>query len=110
MKIWEVHWPWSDGAIRTTADGDADVRGLLLSEKAYLLAMRDFRPAQLVGLVEELGPTRRRRCARRAFRAGAFDHRPRPRPWTVAASATRLSAVPTKPAAMAPLPGLGRTH
>lgn len=56
MKIWEVHSLSTNGAIRTTADGDADVAGLLFSEKAYLLAMRDIRPAQLVSLVNERGP------------------------------------------------------
>jgi hypothetical protein len=55
MKIWEVHSLSTNGAIRTTADGDADVAGLLLTEKAYLLAMRDFRPAQLLNLVHERG-------------------------------------------------------
>lgn len=56
MKIWEVHALSTNGAIRTTADGDADVAGLLLSEKAYLLAVRDIRPNQLVNLVNERGP------------------------------------------------------
>lgn len=56
MKIWELHSQVTNGAIRTTADGDADVGGLLLSEKAYLLVMRDFRPATLVRIVDEQGP------------------------------------------------------
>lgn len=56
MKIWELHSQATNGAIRTTADGDADVGGLLFSEKAYLLVMRDFRPAVLVNLVQEQGP------------------------------------------------------
>ena len=55
MKIWELHSQTTNGAIRTTADGDADVDGLLLSEKAYLLVMRDFRPATLVRLVQDQG-------------------------------------------------------
>jgi hypothetical protein len=56
MKIWEVHAISTNGAIRTTADGDADMAGLVLSEKAYLLMVRDFRPAQIVRLVDERGP------------------------------------------------------
>jgi hypothetical protein len=56
MKIWELHSQATNGAIRTTADGDADIDGLILSEKAYLLVMRDFRPAVLVRLVQENGP------------------------------------------------------
>jgi len=56
MKIWEVHAISANGAIRTTADGDANIAGLVFSEKAYLLAMRDFRPLQLVRLVQEQGP------------------------------------------------------
>ena len=56
MKIWELHSQTTNGAIRTTADGDADVDGLLLSEKAYLLVIRDFRPTTLVQLVQEHGP------------------------------------------------------
>ncbi len=56
MKIWELHSQTTNGAIRTTADGDADIDGLLLSEKAYLLVMRDFRPPALVRLVQEQGP------------------------------------------------------
>jgi hypothetical protein len=55
MKIWEVHALQFNGAIRTTADGDADVSGLLLSEKAYLHIVRDFGPGQLVELVREHG-------------------------------------------------------
>lgn len=56
MKIWEIHAMNLGGAIRTTGDGRADVLGLLFSEKGYLLAMRDFRPAQLVELVQREGP------------------------------------------------------
>jgi hypothetical protein len=56
MKIWEIHAMNLGGAIRTTGDGRADVLGLLFSEKAYLLAMRDFRPAQVVELVQREGP------------------------------------------------------
>lgn len=56
MKIWELHGLQLRGAIRSTSDGDADVDGLVLSEKAYLLAVRDFRPAELVQLVRDSGP------------------------------------------------------
>jgi hypothetical protein len=56
MKIWELHSQATNGAIRTTADGDAEIDGLRFSEKAYLLVMRDFRPAALVKLVTEQGP------------------------------------------------------
>ncbi|MGI8925838.1 MAG: hypothetical protein ACR2HN_04230 [Tepidiformaceae bacterium] len=55
MKIWELHGLALNGAIVTTADGDADVDGLILSEKAYLLAVRDFRPSLLVDLVRTRG-------------------------------------------------------
>jgi hypothetical protein len=56
MKIWELHAMNLGGAIRTTPDDRADVVGLLFSEKAYLLAVRDFRPAELVELVQREGP------------------------------------------------------
>ncbi|OAI40170.1 hypothetical protein AYO38_06315 [bacterium SCGC AG-212-C10] len=56
MKIWELHGMRLDGAIRTAPDGEADIDGLLLSEKAYLLAIRDFRPAELVRMVQREGP------------------------------------------------------
>lgn len=55
-RIWELHSHQLGGAIRTTVMGDADVAGLVLSERAYLLAVRDFRPRQLVDLVREAGP------------------------------------------------------
>jgi len=55
-RIWELHAARLGGAIRSTPDGGADVAGLILSEKAYLLAMRDFRPHQLVELVRSEGP------------------------------------------------------
>ncbi len=55
MKIWELHGLRLDGAIRSTPEGDADVAGLVFSEKAYLLAVRDFRPAELVALIEQRG-------------------------------------------------------
>lgn len=55
-RIWELHAHALGGAIRTTPDGEADIEGLVLSEKAYLLAMRDFRPHQLVALVRGHGP------------------------------------------------------
>ncbi|MBI2766458.1 MAG: hypothetical protein HYX53_11190 [Chloroflexi bacterium] len=56
MKIWELHGLNLGGAIRNTPDGEADVAGLLFSEKAYLLAIRDFRPQQPVALVQREGP------------------------------------------------------
>lgn len=56
MKIWELHGQRLQGLIRSTYDGDADVAGLILSEKAYLLAVRDFRPAELAELVQQHGP------------------------------------------------------
>jgi len=55
-RIWELHSLRLDGAIRTTAEGEAEIDGLVLSEKAYFLAVRDFRPAQLVALVRSEGP------------------------------------------------------
>jgi hypothetical protein len=55
-KIWEVHSQLLGGAIRTTVDGHADIDGLVLSEKAYLLAVRDFRPRQIVEMVRREGP------------------------------------------------------
>jgi hypothetical protein len=55
MKIWELHSMQVGGAIRSTPEGHADVAGLVLSEKAYLLAVRDYRPAELVSLVRECG-------------------------------------------------------
>ncbi len=55
-RIWELHGLTLGGAIRTTPDGEADIAGLVLSEKAYLLAVRDFRPAQLVSLVQSRDP------------------------------------------------------
>ena len=55
-KIWELHGLALGDTIRSTPDGEADVAGLVLSEKAYLLAVRDFRPAQLVSMVRGHGP------------------------------------------------------
>ena len=55
-RIWEVHSQSLGGSIRTTFQGDADIDGLVLSEKAYLLAVRDFRPRQLVEMVRSEGP------------------------------------------------------
>lgn len=109
MKIWEVHSAMVNGAIRTTADGDADVGGLLLSEKAYLLAMRDFRPAQLISLVEELGSHAAGDALVAHFATG---------PSTTGRGLTRgrsrlgdpLICRSDEPAATAPLPGTGRTH
>lgn len=56
MKIWDMHSVQTNGAIKGTYDGEADVNGLVLSEKAYLLALRDYRPAELVRLVAREGP------------------------------------------------------
>ena len=56
MKVWELHSQAVDGAISTTPDGEADIAGLVVSEKAYFLIMRDFRPAPLVALVRRDGP------------------------------------------------------
>lgn len=58
MKVWELHNKLLEGAIRTTPDGEADIGGLVLSERAYLLVVRDYRPAQLVELVRRHGPDR----------------------------------------------------
>jgi hypothetical protein len=55
MKIWELHGIRTGGAIQSTPDGEADVQGLVLSEKAYFLAMQAFRPTELVTLVERDG-------------------------------------------------------
>jgi hypothetical protein len=57
MKIWELHGLHSKGLIRTTAEGHADIGGLVLSEKAYLIAIRDFRPADILELVQLRGPS-----------------------------------------------------
>jgi len=57
MKIWELHGQRLKGIIGSTPDGDADVAGLILSEKAYLLAVRDFRPTELADLVLRDGPS-----------------------------------------------------
>lgn len=54
-KIWELHALQFEGEVRTTPEGDADVAGLVISEKAYLLAVRDFRPSELVRLVRQNG-------------------------------------------------------
>ena len=55
MKLWELHTQALDGAIRTTPDGEAEIDGLVLSEKAYILVMREFRPAQLVSMITREG-------------------------------------------------------
>lgn len=58
MKIWELHaLQVGPAAILTTPDGEANIEGLVLSEKAYLLAIRDFRPAALVELALREGPS-----------------------------------------------------
>ena len=54
-KIWELHAWRFEGEIRTTREGDAEVAGLVISEKAYLLAVRDFRPSELIRMVKEHG-------------------------------------------------------
>jgi len=46
----------SGARVRTTAEGNCDIDGLMLSEKAYLLAIRDMRPRELIRLVEDIGP------------------------------------------------------
>ncbi|MCZ2110354.1 MAG: hypothetical protein LC118_12435 [Dehalococcoidia bacterium] len=56
MKVWELHNLRLEGEIRTTPDGAAEIGGLVLSEKAYLIAVRDFRPDQLIELVARHGP------------------------------------------------------
>jgi len=56
MKLWEVHALRLGDAIRTTPDGEADIEGLVFSEKAYIVAVRDYRPAQLVEMVRRQGP------------------------------------------------------
>lgn len=59
MKIWELHaLRVGPAAILTTPDGEANVEGLVLSERAYLLAVRDYRPSELVELVLREGPER----------------------------------------------------
>jgi len=56
QRIWELHSRLNGGGIVTTPEGDADIAGLVLSEKGYLHAVHDFRPKQLIELVEEIGP------------------------------------------------------
>lgn len=56
MKLWEVHALRVGDAIRTTPDGEADIEGLVFSERAYVMAVRDYRPAQLVEMVRRQGP------------------------------------------------------
>ena len=55
MKIWEVHALQFSAPVRTTPEGLCDIDGLLMSEKAYLLALRDMRPPQLFAMVTDLG-------------------------------------------------------
>lgn len=55
MKLWEVHNLQLGGAIATTPEGGAEIGGLAFSEKAYILAVRDFRPKHLVSLVRQHG-------------------------------------------------------
>lgn len=56
MKLWELHTTQVGGAIRTTPDGEAEIGGLVLSEKAYLFVVRTIRPAALVRMVDTAGP------------------------------------------------------
>ena len=56
LPIWELHGRQLGGAIRTTPEGEADIEGLVLSEKAYLMVFREVRPAALVELVRREGP------------------------------------------------------
>ncbi|MFA5608135.1 MAG: hypothetical protein WDA07_13280 [Leucobacter sp.] len=56
LRIWELHSQRLSGGIVTTPEGDADVGGLVLSEKAYLLVVRDVRPQQLIDMVRRDGP------------------------------------------------------
>jgi hypothetical protein len=55
-RIWELHARALGGAIRSTPEGHADIDGLVLSEKAYLAVLREYRPRQLVELVRRSGP------------------------------------------------------
>ena len=56
-RIWELHARLlGPDSIRTTPEGYAEIEGLVLSEKAYLLAVRDFRPGRLVDMVRDDGP------------------------------------------------------
>ena len=56
QKIWELHASLIGGGIRTTPEGDAEVDGqLVLTEKAYLIAVRDYRPQQLLKMVRRDG-------------------------------------------------------
>ena len=61
-KIWELHAQRLGMPIGTTPDGEADLDGLVLSEKAYLLAMRDYRPQQILDLVRREGPVQAARA------------------------------------------------
>ena len=56
MRLWELHNQRLEDAIRTTPEGAAEIAGLVLSEKAYILAVRDFRPAQLLEFIKRHGP------------------------------------------------------
>ncbi|MFN0094937.1 MAG: hypothetical protein ACKVVT_09180 [Dehalococcoidia bacterium] len=54
-RIWELHGAMLNGAITSTPEGHADIQGLVLSEKAYFLVVRDYRPRQIIDLVEREG-------------------------------------------------------
>ena len=55
MKLWELHTLHTNGPIRTTPGGEAESAGLILSEKAYLPVVSDFRPAQVGEFVHARG-------------------------------------------------------
>jgi hypothetical protein len=105
VKIWEVHASLGHGPIRTTPDGDADVGGLLLSEKAYLLVMRAMRPQELVSLVERLGPAEAMQELLRRFGGQDLDGTGR----ALAAGRTRLGEPVLRRNDEAPVPApMGR--
>ena len=56
MKIWELHSRQVGGAIQTTPGGLADVCGLAITERAYVFALKDYQPAEMVELVRMFGP------------------------------------------------------
>jgi hypothetical protein len=72
VKIWELHNRRLPD-IRSAPDGHADVAGLLFSEKAYLLALQDYRPDDLLTLVQRETPAG---AAEALIRHFAQDARP----------------------------------